>query len=163
MAWHSYCIWCRISRSFLWCIICICFYACMSDLCYSSISNLSAYLDNTKAIFGIDQSNHLNWSMPRLSIKGPPISSLVSLLKGDMYWFFPGKMLPCISAFHWARLRTWFVMCGGRSSILHYGPLIETNFLYAPTPNGQFKPECVAKQKWYPLPARYQQEDLAQW
>jgi len=28
-------------------------------------------------------------------------------------------------------------MCGGRSSILHYGPLIETNNLYAPTPNGQ--------------------------
>jgi len=28
-------------------------------------------------------------------------------------------------------------MCGGRSSILHYGPLIETNYLYAPTPNGQ--------------------------
>jgi len=39
-------------------------------------------------------------------------------------------------------------MCGGRSSILHYGPLIETNYLYAPTPNGQ-KPECVAKQKQY--------------
>jgi len=36
-------------------------------------------------------------------------------------------------------------MCGGRSSILHYGPLKETNHLYAPTPNGQ-KPECVAKQ-----------------
>jgi len=28
-------------------------------------------------------------------------------------------------------------MCGGRSSILHYGPLIVTNNLYAPTPNGQ--------------------------
>jgi len=28
-------------------------------------------------------------------------------------------------------------MCGGRSSILHYGPLIVTNYLYAPTPNGQ--------------------------
>jgi len=24
-------------------------------------------------------------------------------------------------------------MCGWRSSILHYGPLIETNYLYAPT------------------------------
>ena len=34
-------------------------------------------------------------------------------------------------------------MCGGRSSILHYGPLIETNYRYAPTPNGQS--ECVAK------------------
>jgi len=42
-------------------------------------------------------------------------------------------------------------MCGGRSSILHYGPLIETNYLYAPTPNGQ-KPECVAKQTQYPPP-----------
>ena len=38
-------------------------------------------------------------------------------------------------------------MCGGRSSILHYGPLIEINKLYAPTPNGQ----SVAKQKQYPL------------
>jgi len=66
-----------------------------------------------------------------------------------MYWFYPGKMLPFISALHWARLRTWFVMCCGRSSILHYGPLIETNYLYAPTPNGQ-RPECVAKQKQYP-------------
>jgi len=28
-------------------------------------------------------------------------------------------------------------MCGGSSSILYYGPLIETNFMYAPTPNGQ--------------------------
>jgi len=37
-------------------------------------------------------------------------------------------------------------MCGGRSNILHYRPLIETNCLYAQTPNGQ-KPECVAKQK----------------
>ena len=24
------------------------------------------------------------------------------LLKGDMYWFFPGKMLPCINTIHWA-------------------------------------------------------------
>jgi len=43
-------------------------------------------------------------------------------------------------------------MCGGRSSILHYGPLIETNHLYAPTQNGQ-KPECVAKQTQYPPPS----------
>jgi len=42
-------------------------------------------------------------------------------------------------------------MCGRRSSILHYGPLIETNSLYVPTPNGQ-KPECVAKQTQYPPP-----------
>ena len=42
-------------------------------------------------------------------------------------------------------------MCGGRSSILHYGLLIETNYMYAPTPNGQ-KPECVAKQTQYPPP-----------
>ena len=47
-------------------------------------------------------------------------------------------------------------MCGGRSSILHYGPLIETNYLYAPTPNGQ-KPECVAKQTQYP------QDKLVKW
>jgi len=42
-------------------------------------------------------------------------------------------------------------MCGGRSSILHYGPQIETNKLYVPTPNGQ-KPACVAKQTQYPPP-----------
>jgi len=28
-------------------------------------------------------------------------------------------------------------MCGGRSSILHYRPLIETIILYAETPNGK--------------------------
>ena len=28
-------------------------------------------------------------------------------------------------------------MCGGRSNNLHYGTLIETNNMYAPTPNGQ--------------------------
>jgi len=27
----------------------------------------------------------------------------LKLLKGDMNWFFPGKMLPCISALHWTR------------------------------------------------------------
>jgi len=41
-------------------------------------------------------------------------------------------------------------MCGGRSSILHYGSLIEINKLYAPTPNGQ----SVAKQKQYPPPVQ---------
>jgi len=29
------------------------------------------------------------------------------------------------------------VMCGGRPNILHYGPLKQINFMYAPTPNGQ--------------------------
>jgi len=33
-----------------------------------------------------------------------PPSLQLKLLKGVyMYWFFPGKMLPCISALHWAR------------------------------------------------------------
>jgi len=35
--------------------------------------------------------------------KFDPPSLQLKLLKGDMYWFFPGKMLPCISALHWAR------------------------------------------------------------
>ena len=35
-------------------------------------------------------------------------------------------------------------MCGGRTSILHYGSLIEANNMYAPTPNGK-KYECVVK------------------
>ena len=48
-------------------------------------------------------------------------------------------------------------MCSGRSSILYYGLLIETNHLYAPTPNGQ-KPECVAKQTQYPPPTALQSE-----
>jgi len=56
-----------------------------------------------------------------------------------MYWLFPGEMHPCISAIHWARKRTWFVMCGGRSSILYYGPPSETNNLFAPTPNGNVR------------------------
>ena len=37
----------------------------------------------------------------------------------------------------WAHKETWFVMYGGRSCILHYGPLIVTNNLYSPTPNVQ--------------------------
>jgi len=36
-------------------------------------------------------------------------------------------------------------MCGGRSSILHYGPLMETNYLYAPTPNGQSPSASINK------------------
>jgi len=56
-----------------------------------------------------------------------------------MYWSFQGKMLPCISALHWARYRTWFVMCGGRPSIVNYGLLIQANNLYAQTPNGNVR------------------------
>jgi len=80
------------------------------------------------------------WQNTRLPTQGLRVRSpslQQKLPKGDVYWFFPGKMLPCISALHRARLRTWFVMRGGRSSILHYGPLIVTNYLYVPTPNGQ--------------------------
>ena len=41
-----------------------------------------------------------------------------------------------------------FVMCGGRSSILHYGPLIETICM----PDAKWaKPECVATQKQNPF------------
>jgi len=38
-------------------------------------------------------------------------------------------------------------MCGERSSILHYGPLIETNYLYAPTLNGQSPSASLNKSK----------------
>jgi len=38
---------------------------------------------------------------------------------------------------YFTTLKTWFVVCGGRFNILNYGPLIETNNGYAPTPNGQ--------------------------
>ena len=34
---------------------------------------------------------------PGIASSIPP-SLQLKLLKGDMYWFFPGKMLPCISA-----------------------------------------------------------------
>ena len=43
-------------------------------------------------------------------------------------------------------------MCGGRSSILHYGPLIETNNLYAPTPNGQSPSASLNKSNTPPPP-----------
>ena len=42
-------------------------------------------------------------------------------------------------------------MCGGRSSILHYGPLIEINYLYAPTPNGQSPSASLNKSNTTPL------------
>ena len=53
-----------------------------------------------------------------------------------MYLFFPGKNAPVYQCYTLSTLKTWFVMCGGRSGILHYGPLIEINSLYAPPPNG---------------------------
>ena len=51
-----------------------------------------------------------------------------------VYWFFLRKKCS-LNALHWARLRTWFAMCGRRSSILHYGPLTETNNMCVPKPN----------------------------
>ena len=41
-------------------------------------------------------------------------------------------------------------MCGGRSSILHYGPLIETNNLYILMPNGQ-SPSALLNKSNTPL------------
>jgi len=53
---------------------------------------------------------------------------------------------------HCSRYRTWLVChVWWHSSILHYGPQIVTNNLYAPTRNGK-KPECIVKQKQYPPP-----------
>jgi len=46
----------------------------------------------------------------------------------------PRKNAPVYQRF---TLGTWFVMCDGRFSILHYGPLRETNNLYTLTPNLQ--------------------------
>jgi len=43
-------------------------------------------------------------------------------------------------------------MCGGRSSILHYGPPIENNYLYAPTPNEQSPSASLNKSNTPPLP-----------
>ena len=54
-----------------------------------------------------------------------------------MYWFFPEKNAPVYQCLTLGTFKNLFFMCGGRSSILHYGPLIETNYLYVPTPNGQ--------------------------
>jgi len=45
----------------------------------------------------------------------------------------------------------WNIMCGSRSSILHYGPLKETNNLCTLTPNVQ-KSECVVNKRITPLP-----------
>jgi len=48
-------------------------------------------------------------SVVKHSTADPGIASFIPLTpikitkKGDMYWFFPGKMLPCISDLHWAR------------------------------------------------------------
>ena len=40
---------------------------------------------------------------PGIVSSTPPPSLQLKLLKEDMYWFFPGKMLPCISALYLAR------------------------------------------------------------
>jgi len=54
-----------------------------------------------------------------------------------MYWFFPGKMLQCISALH--TLGTLKNMVCHVWWALQYLALWATNrnYLYAPTPNGQ--------------------------
>ena len=41
-------------------------------------------------------------------------------------------------------------MCSWRSSILHYGPLLETYYLYAPTPNGQSPSASLNKSNTLP-------------
>jgi len=95
--------------------------------------------------------------LPTQRLRVRPPSLQLKLLKGDtcMYWFLPGKMLPCIRCFTLGTLKTWFVMCGGRSSILHYGPLIETNNLIAPNPwnpNWQSVRERRSTKAMPPLP-----------
>jgi len=45
-------------------------------------------------------------------------------------------------------------MCGGRFSILHSGPLIVTNYLYAPTPNGQSSNALLMKSNTPPPAGR---------
>jgi len=52
-----------------------------------------------------------------------------------MYLFFAEKNAPVYHCF----TRTWFGMCGGRTTILPYGSLIDNNNLYAPTPNGNVR------------------------
>jgi len=55
----------------------------------------------TQTITMVTVANIIHLEMPYLLYL--PITPSKNLLKGDMYWFFPGKMLPCISALHWAR------------------------------------------------------------
>jgi len=54
-----------------------------------------------------------------------------------MFWLFPGKCSR-VSVLYTGHVKEPG-LCGGRTSILHYGPLIETNNLYAPTPNGNVR------------------------
>jgi len=76
-----------------------------------------------------------HWKNTRLPTQGLRVRSPLKLLKkGDMYWFFPVKNAP---VYQCVTLCTLNIMCGRRCSILHYGPLIETNNMYAPTPNGK--------------------------
>jgi len=78
------------------------------------------------------------WKNTRLPTQGLRVRSPLTPTKitknGDMYWFFPVKNAP---VYQCVTLGTLYIMCGGRCSILHYGPLIKTNNMYAPTPNGQ--------------------------
>ena len=49
----------------------------------------------------------------------------------------PKKNVPVYQCFTLGTLKNLVCHVWGRSSILHYGPLMDTNYLYAPTPNGQ--------------------------
>jgi len=63
-----------------------------------------------------------------------PHSLQLQLLKGDMYWLFPRKNAPVYQCFTLVTLQNlvchvwWALQCIS---------LIETNYLYVPTPNGQ--------------------------
>jgi len=58
---------------------------------------------------GLTPSSEGFGSVVKHSTADPGISSSIPLTPtkntkiGDTYWFFPEKMLPCISALHWAR------------------------------------------------------------
>jgi len=55
----------------------------------------------------------------------------ITLLNGDMYWFFSGK-----NVLYTGHVTEPGLSCVVGFSILHYGSLTETNPLYALKPNG---------------------------
>ena len=73
-------------------------------------------------------------SVVKHSTADPGIASSVPLTptkitKRRYVLVLPRKNAPVYQCFTLGSLKNLVYMCGGRSSILHYGPLIETNYL----------------------------------
>jgi len=75
----------------------------------------------------------------------PPPHSNLNYWKRRYILVLPQENAPLYQCFTLGTLKNLVCHVSGRSSILHYGPLIVTNYLYAPTPNVQIPSASLNK------------------